>query len=112
MAFETISFEELRKMIAEWALLNCRTSPLPTSDAAVDFIEQFTVPDTELIYTQCYADHNSEVIALFKTAIRLHAWQTRNGLEPADFKYYKITKAVIDDDGKILDTDTIGYVVV
>ncbi len=112
MAFDTISFEELRKTIAEWALCNCRTSPLPSSDAAEDFIEQFTVPDTEFKYTQCYADRNSEVIALFKTAIRLHVWQTRDGLEPAVFTYYKITKAVIDDDGKILDTIITGYVVV
>lgn len=112
MAFETLSDEELRQKIASWTLCQKRGLPLPGSAAAEEFAESFKIPETDFEYTQSYIGPNGEVTALFKTAVRLRAWQTRGGTEPAVFEYYKITKAVIDDDGKILDYILTGYVVV
>lgn len=111
MAFETISYEELRVIIAEWSLLNKRSSPLTSGGFAEEFLENFTIPETGFELTQSYSGQNGEIIVLFKTVIHLHAWQTRNGREPADFSYYKITEAVTDGDGNILDYHITGYVV-
>lgn len=112
MAFETVSYEELRQSLASWTLRFKRGVPLPGSAQADEFTDSFAIPETEFEYTQSYIDQNNEIIALFKTAVCLRAWQTRSGKESAVFEYYKITKAVMDDDGKIIDYILTGYVVV
>ncbi|MEI6579083.1 MAG: hypothetical protein WCN92_06410 [Eubacteriales bacterium] len=111
MAFETISFEDLRQSVSKWELCCKRGNPLPTDFNAEDFVESFKIPETEFEFTQSYVDQSGDVIVLFKTTIHLHAWQTRGGKEPKDFSYYKITRAILDEEGKILDYEIKGYVV-
>lgn len=111
MAFETISYEELRQKLAGWTLRNKIGLPLPQSPAAADFLESFSPPETDFEMTQSFADSDGEIKVLFKTTVALQSWQTRSGKEPAVFSYYKIMKAVTDDDGSVTDYELCGYVV-
>lgn len=111
MAFETITGEQLRQKLAIWTLRNKKGLPLPCDLSAADFFDNFSVPESDFELTQSFIDDNDEVKALFKTTICLRAWQTRSGREPVEFSYYKIMKAVLDDDGNIADYLLCGYVV-
>lgn len=111
MAFETITDEQLRQKLADWTLRNKKGVPLPNDLGAADFFDNFRLPETEFELTQSLIDGDGEVKILFKTTVCLRAWQTRSGREPVDFSYYKIMKAVIDDDGNIIDYALCGYVV-
>ena len=111
MAFETIPFEELRQKLADWTLRNKIGLPLPQSPAAADFLDNFTSPETDFEMTQSFTDSDGKIKLLFKTTVALQSWQTRGGREPAVFSYYKIMKAVTDDDGNVKDYELCGYVV-
>ncbi len=111
MAFETITGEQLRQKLADWMLRNKKGLPLPCDLGAADFFDNFSVPESDFELTQSFIDDNDEVKALFKTTLCLRAWQTRGGKEPAEFSYYKIMKAILDDDGNITDYLLCGYVV-
>jgi hypothetical protein len=111
MAFDTITGEQLRQELAGWMLRNKKGLPLPHSEAAADFLDNFRVPDTDFEMTQSFADGDGEIKVLFKTTVALQSWQTRGGREPAVFSYYKIMKAVTDDDGNVTDYVICGYVV-
>lgn len=111
MVFETISEEELRREIAEWFMENKRSAPLPASEAAEEFINNFIIPESDFEFTQSYVSQSGDITVLFKTAIHLFAWQTRKGKEPKDFSYYKVTIAALDDNGDILNYKITGYVI-
>jgi hypothetical protein len=111
MAFETIIGEQLRQKLADWTLRNKKGLPLPKDSGAADFLESFRLPEADFEFTQSFVDGDGEVKALFKTSVRLLAWQTRGGREPSEFSYYKIMKAVTDDDGNVTDYVLCGYVV-
>ena len=111
MAFETITDEQLRQKLADWTLRNKKGLPLPNDFGTADFFDNFSLPETEFELTQSLIDADGEVKVLFKTTVSLRAWQTRGGKEPASFSYYKIMKAVMDDDGNITDYMLCGYVV-
>lgn len=111
MAFETITDEQLRRKLADWTLRNKKGLPLPYDLGAADFFDNFSVPETDFELTQSFIDDNDEVKALFKTTVCLRAWQTRGGKNAAEFSYYKIVKAVLDEEGTITDYLLCGYVV-
>lgn len=110
MAFETITGEQLRQKLAVWTLRNKKGLPLPSDFGAADFFDNYRIPETEFELTQSLIDGQDEVKVLFKTTICLRAWQTRGGKESADFSYYKIMKAIMDNDGNITDYELCGYV--
>ena len=112
MAFETVSYEQLRQSLAQWTLLNKRGAPLPDDTDAEEYIQGFKIPETDFEFTQSYADQDGDIMVLFKTSVHLSAWQTRNGKEATEFSYYKVSKAILDNDGKILDYETTGYVLI
>ena len=63
--FETISADELRKDLALWLCRNKRSAPYLSGPAAADFVEDFTIPDTDFEMTQQYVDQNGEILVLF-----------------------------------------------
>lgn len=111
MAFETITGDQLRQKLADWTLRNKKGLPLPCDLGAADFFDNFKLPETEFKLTQSFIDDEDEIKALFKTTVFLHTWQTRDGKNSAGFSYYKIMKAVMDNNGNITDYVICGYVV-
>jgi len=110
MAFETVSYEHLRQSLAQWTLRNKRGAPLPDDTGVEEYIQGFKIPETDFKFTQSYIDQDGEIMVLFKTTIHLSAWQTRTGKEAAEFSYYKVSKAILANEGKISDYEITGYV--
>lgn len=101
----------MRKDLALWLCRNKRSAPYLSGPAAADFVESFTIPDTDFEMTQQYVDQNGEILVLFKTALHLCSWQTRNGKRSLDYTYYRVDKAQTDPDGTLTGYKTLGYII-
>ncbi|MBR6786023.1 MAG: hypothetical protein IKM25_07230 [Clostridia bacterium] len=109
MISNLISENEFKQRLALWKLENDIGVYLPSSQTKAEYLEIFRLPDFDLVHYNSYPDENDDLITLLKGEIRLKGWETKNGREPRTFAFYKVLKTVTDS--PVLETKTIGYVI-
>lgn len=109
MISDILSEAEFKQQLCNWLLENDRCAFLKEGMTPEDFAEEYRLPDFDYVHTQSFADENSDLVTLLKSKVHLRGWETKNGLEPKTFTFYKVLKTFTDNPD--VEPYPMGYIV-
>ena len=110
MITDVISEAEFRRIIAIWFLKYDRGAVPPEGAGVDEYCESFSLPETDLIHTQSFADSENNLITLLKGSYSLRDWETRSGKKSERITFYKVMKTFGDTPD--VEPIPVGYIIV